>query len=174
MQWGEFIRQEGRNLDTGRQSSRNSRFSSQQPDTICPFRNTSAQIFSAAGPWGAGHGPVWLKSSSAPADRSLSTRSCQTPSFPLDSGSIFGPRPPGCRRQPGEVLFLRQQFRLERLHQEGLSRSSLPGSFRTHEPVGRVLCKTLGIVHVFVVSSRSALHSLTQQIGHRQLRVLPS
>src|ERR1019366_3862058 len=77
------------------------------------------------------------------------------------------------RGQPAEVLFLRQQLRLERLHPGGQRRSSLPDSFRTHEPEGRILRQTLSIVHVFV-SSQSAVHSLTQQIGHWQLRVLPS
>jgi hypothetical protein len=68
---------------------------------------------------------------------------------------------------------LGQQLRLERLQPGGQRRPALPDSFRTHEPEGRILRQTLGIVHVFV-SSQSAVHGLTQQIGHRQLRVLPS
>jgi hypothetical protein len=35
-----------------------------------------------------------------------------------------------------------------------------------------MLCKTLGIIHVFI-PRQTAVHSLAQQIAHRQLHVLP-
>jgi hypothetical protein len=55
-------------------------------------------------------------------------------------------------RQPGEVRVFSQYLGLETLRPRGESDASIPDLFRTDEPEGRVLEKTLGVVEVFVAS----------------------
>src|SRR5712692_4329103 len=49
--------------------------------------------------------------------------------------------------------------------------AALPDSLRTHEPEGWILCKTLGVVHVFI-AGQATVARLSQQIRQWQLRVL--
>ena len=54
------------------------------------------------------------------------------------------------RRQPGEVLVLGQQLRLERVHSGRQGRPALPDLLRPDQPEGRITGEALRVIHVLV------------------------
>jgi hypothetical protein len=77
------------------------------------------------------------------------------------------------RPQTGQVFWFGEQLRLERLQPGSKCRPTVPSLFRTDQPEGRVLGKTLGIVHV-LITRQPAVHGLAQQVRQRKLRVFPT
>ena len=75
--------------------------------------------------------------------------------------------------QAAEVLLLGQHLRLERLQAGSQRPATIPSLLRTDQAERRVLREPLGVVDIFIARD-AAVDGLPEQVGERQLSVLPA